>query len=132
MGIVLRTNVKRGVGISISELHFLTVTQITYIKQGSVIHELCEKTALQVILPTGHLWRQKKDTSIEYELANFTNHPYYNPTSFDHDTTFNKKNYGSLMCLQTSPKKSSSVIVACDDFPSVWFSCMLLGNPYRK
>ena len=75
MGIVLRTNVKRGVGISISDMHFLTVAQITYIKQGSVIHELCDKTALRVILPTGHLWRQKKYTLIQYELANFTNHP---------------------------------------------------------
>ena len=132
MGIVLRTNVRRGVGISISDMHLLTVTQITYVKQGSVIHELCDKTALRVILPTAHLWCQKKYTLIEYELADFTNHPYYNPTSFDHDTTFNKKNYGSLMCLQTSHKRSSSVIVAYDDFPSVWFSCVLLGNPYRK
>ena len=80
MGIVLRINVKRDVGISISDMHFLTVTQITYIKQGSVIHELCDKTVLQVILPTGHLWRQKKYTLIEYEFAYFTNHPYYNPT----------------------------------------------------
>ena len=75
VGIVLRTNVKRGVGIFISDMHFLTVVQITYIKQGSVIHELCDKTALRVILPTGHLWRQKKDTLIEYELADFTKDP---------------------------------------------------------
>ena len=75
MGKVLSINGKWGVGISISDMHFLTVAQITYIKQGSVIHELCDKTALQVILPTGHLWRQKKYTLIQYELANFTNHP---------------------------------------------------------